>query len=689
VHLLRILLVILAAYACCAVRGEGQTAGPATAATQADPAYAQLDRAYDALRAKQYDAAIAAFERAAVAEPERPSIHKDLAYALLKVGENVRARDQFAEALRLDPGDTHVALEYAFLCYETGQPIVARRTFARLQTTDDTAKGAFENIDRPLREGIARWTEALAKHPDDFSGHEELARLAEQREEVELASQHFEQAWKLRPERRGLLLDLGRTWKALGRGEEANAALLAASRGAEPRVAEQARELLPERYPYVYEFEKALELDPTNTALRRELAYLHMAMGQDDAAAGQCQKVVAASPQDLQATAQLGLLLMKRDEAAAQPLLQRVLAGKDPVLVERVREAQKARQAPQQVLQQRPAETVASNGDPSTSGDSFEAKAMGIKSLEKGYTQDALRYLSVAHENDPADAEVALKLGWTNNMLKRDKEASRWFDEARHSSDIEIATEATQAYRNLRPEVAPFRTTVWFSPMFSTRWHDLFAYSQVKTEVRLPGLAWLHFYTSARFVGDTHGSESFGLGWAPQYLSENAVILGGGLATKTWHGANAWVEAGEAFHFRPAPTDTSTATPDYRGGVSFARSITRRPWFGETNGDMVYVHRFDNDTLVYSQNRVGRALPAAFGGIQFLWNWNVTFDLKREYWANFMETGPGVRFHLPGAPKSMLFSVNALRGQYFIMAGNPHPQVFDDLRVGIWYAFTR
>ena len=185
------------------------------------------------------------------------------------MGENQRARDHFAEAMRLDPGDTHVALEYAFLCYETGQPVAARRTFARVIAAHGAsqeatpgidagtaavavARAAFENIDRPLREGIARWKEALAANPNDYSGHEELAKLAEQRDETELAAEHFERAWRLRPERRGLLLDLGRTWKALGRAEEANAALLAASRGAEPRVAEQARELLPARYPYVY-----------------------------------------------------------------------------------------------------------------------------------------------------------------------------------------------------------------------------------------------------------------------------------------------------------------------------------------------------------------------------------------------------------------------------------------------------
>lgn len=643
-----------------------------------DPAYAFLDRAYDALRAKQYDAAIADFERAIAAVPDRPSIHNDLAYTLLKVGENVRARDHFAEALRLDPTDTHVALEYAFLCYETGQPMIARRTFDRLRASEPAARDAFENIDRPLREGIARWLEALAANPNDYSGHEELARLAERRDEMQLAAEHFEKAWMSRPERRALLLDLGRTWKALGRGEEASAALLAASRGAEPRVAEQARELLPTRYPYVYEFQEALDLDPTNVELRRELAYLHLAMGQDAAAERQFKRVVEAAPRDLQAAAQLGLLLLKMgDDESSQPLLEIVLASDDLFLIERVREAQRARQA----LQQRPPELAQT--------DAAAAKEMGMKSLEKGYTQDALRYLVVAHENNPADFEVLLKLGWTNNILKRDREASRWFDQARKSPDAEIAAEASRAFRNLQPEVERFRTTVWISPLFSTRWHDLFAYSQAKTETRVPGVPWLHLYGSLRFVGDTHSADRFAIGWAPQYLSENSVILGAGIATTPWHGATGWFEAGESFHFRPAPLDTSTATPDYRGGVFFARAFSLHHWFAETNDDFVYVHRFDDDTLVYSQNRVGHALPVSWNSAQFYWNWNVTLDVKREYWANFMETGPGLRFHVPGAPKSMLFSVNGLRGEYFIMNSNPHPRIFNDLRIGVWYAFTR
>ena len=155
--------------------------------------------------------------------------------------------------MRLDPADDHVALEYAFLCYETKQQAVARRVLDRIRNKGNaTAAEGFENVDRPLREGIARWSRAVEMSPDNFSAHEELARLAEQRDELALAAVHYERAWRLRPERRSLLLDLGRVWRSQNRKEDAMSALLAASRSSEPRVAEQARELLPERYPYVF-----------------------------------------------------------------------------------------------------------------------------------------------------------------------------------------------------------------------------------------------------------------------------------------------------------------------------------------------------------------------------------------------------------------------------------------------------
>lgn len=573
-----------------------------------------LNDPYEALRAKDYDQAIARFQQLVAAEPTRADIRKDLGYTLLKIGETVAAREQFAEALKLDPADEHLALEYAFLCYETKEPLEARRIFSRLGGGSQTAAEAFENVDRPLRDGIARWQQALQQDPENFSAHEELARLAEQRDERVLAAEHYELAWHLRPDRRDLLLDLGRVWSD---PERSMAALLAASRGAEPRVAESARALLPDRYPYVYEFERALELDPANDELRRELAYLHLEMG-NRAAADQ----------------QFAIL---PERAPAPP------ASPQPALLDR----------------------------PSPSPD---ARYMAERSLEKGYLLDAARYLRSAHESDPNDFGLILKLGQTYNALKEDREALRWFDIARRSPDPFTAQEATRAFKSLAPTLRRVRTTVWAFPMISTRWRDTFAYAQAKTELRLPGL---RPYLSLRFIGDVRGPIKSLVGLGPQYLSERGVIVAAGLALPTRKGATLWFEAGRAVSYQGGSTQA-----DLRGGLSFAKSVNRRRLFAETTDDALYVSRFNKDTIVYSQNRLGWTLTDS---LQTYWNMNGTADLKREYWANTAETGPGVRWRY----QAVQFSVNFLRGVYLINAGNPYRPNYNDIRIGIWYALTR
>lgn len=574
-----------------------------------------LDDAYQALRAKDYDRAVAGFRDAAAAAPTRADIRKDLGYTLLKIGETVAAREQFSEALRLDPDDQHLALEYAFLCYETKEPTEARRIFARLGNQGSTAAAeAFENVDRPLRDGIARWQQALTQESENFSAHEELAKLAEQRDERALAAEHYEIAWRLRPARRDLLLDLGRV---VTDPERAMAVLLAASRGGEPRVAESARVLMPDRYPYVYEFERALDLDPTNDELRRELAYLHLEMGNRPAA-----------------------------DQHFSVLPERAPAPPD---------------TPQPELLDRPTPSP-------------DARFMAERSLEKGYMLDAARYLRSAYESDPSDYGVALKLAQTYNLLQNDREALRWFDLARKSPDAFTAKEATEAFRNLSPSLRRLRTTVWAFPMISTRWRDTFAYAQAKTELRLPGI---RPYLSLRFIGDVRGPIRSLVGLGPQYLSERSVIVAAGLALPTWKGATVWFEAGRAVSYQGGATQS-----DLRGGLSFAKAVNRRRLFAETTDDALYVSRFNRDTIVYSQNRVGWTLADS---LQVYWNVNGTADVKREYWANTAETGPGVRWRYA----AVQFSVNFLRGVYLLNAGNPYRPNYNDIRIGVWYAFTR
>jgi tetratricopeptide (TPR) repeat protein len=291
----------------------------------------ELTKAYQALAQKDYDSAITLFRKALSQQAGNAGVHKDLAYTLLRAGENADARDEFESALKLNPNDETAGLEYAFLCFETKKQIEARRTFDRLRhrgsaATRATAEQAFQNIDRPLADGIARWKQALARaaNPNElpmFSAHWELAQLAEFRDELPLAAEQYEVCRKLKPRLQELLLHLARVWQQLNRVDDARAALLAASRCRESRTAELALDELGSRYPYPYEFVNAIKLDPQNVGLRRELGFLYLAMHQEREAMEQFERVLAIEPKDELSREQLDGLrgVKKRPQAGVSP----------------------------------------------------------------------------------------------------------------------------------------------------------------------------------------------------------------------------------------------------------------------------------------------------------------------------------------------------------------------------------
>jgi len=217
----------------------------------------------------------------------------------------------------------------------------------------------------------------------------------------------------------------------------------------------------------------------------------------------------------------------------------------------------------------------------------------------------------------------------------------------------------------------------------------------VKTELKLGRLP-LRAYLTARLIGDTH---DLLVERPPQYLSEGSFVFGAGLATDYWHGFMVWGEAGSAARYTGPHNWGPRLGPDYRGGASFNRGFgklidaPRHGWFTETNNDAVFVSRFNNDVVFYSQNRVGMTAPAAMAlghlRTQFYWGAHVSADVRREFWANTLETGPGLRFRWPWMPKSWLMSVSLVRGMYRITEGNPWKRTYTDARIGFWFSGTR
>jgi tetratricopeptide (TPR) repeat protein len=535
----------------------------------------------------------------------------------------------------------------------------------------DTARTAFANVDGELSQAIERWSQAVQTDPGNRSVQLELAGLFEKRAEPAKAAERYLAAWIIpsdeRPEE--ILLRLAASREAAGDAAGALGAWLLASRSADVRIAETARDHLPSRFPYAAEFRKALELDPANSRLRRELAYLLLQVDLREEAMREFEQIVAEDPDDLLAAAQLAdFYLARNNPAEAVQLLEKAVQSPDEGVAGRA--AERLRQVREQ--EARP------------------HRELGEKSLNKSYLQDARRELLRAYEINPADFSIALKLGVVHNLMRQDREAVRWFRIASRSANPEVAGQARQSYRNLQPQFRRITTSVWSLPMFSSRYRDLFNYSQLKTEFRIDALP-VRPYLSLRFSGDVRQRTA---GDTPLFLSENALVAAAGLRTEIHPRLVLWAEAGEAFHYLGnRPPGVPRAGPDYRGGLSWfdSRGATlgggEPGRFVETNVDAVFVSRFDDNTIGYLQLRPGYRLPGR-GALQaqVFWNFNVTADLKRLYWANFVETGPGLRLRVPGVSPPMDLSVSFVRGVHLVNAFNPRRPNYFDLRVSLWYS---
>lgn len=214
-------------------------------AQETGPAHQLAQQAYRWLAANELDAAVDAFTRALAIDPSQAHWRKDFAYALLRTGDRETARDHFERLWREDPADFASALEYAYLCHETRREREAHLAFMELKESPDAktreaAAKAFASIDEPLARNIERWLEAIEKAPGQWSAHEELARLAEKRNDNSLAARHYREAWRLRPAKSELLIDLARVLERQGAASETRKALATAWHFGSPRVREAA-----------------------------------------------------------------------------------------------------------------------------------------------------------------------------------------------------------------------------------------------------------------------------------------------------------------------------------------------------------------------------------------------------------------------------------------------------------------
>ena len=203
-----------------------------------------------------------------------------------------------------------------------------------------------------------------------------------------------------------------------------------------------------------------------------------------------------------------------------------------------------------------------------------------------------------------------LNLGRVYNILHDDKDAIKWFDLASKSPDP------------ASPPKQPALITTWrpSSRSFELRCGSIPSFPAAGTIFWLrPGEDRVETRTASRFT-PTFPCGSMAMSAArpsppatsPQYLSELVSIFALGAATIVLGMAPGWFEAGEAVNLQPTPTfrlddPRLSRRPLLRQGLRPSDEQLQGLVF-ETNDDGVFVSRFQDDMLLYSQNRAGYTL---------------------------------------------------------------------------------
>ncbi len=252
---------------------------------QQDPSWATLDRAYQQLRLKDYDQAIVNFRRALLLNPSRVTVFKDLAYALLKTGETEQAVEAFEAHHKAVPGDYQTIMELGYLYVQVKKEDQALAFFRQAMNSPDAAQAAqarqaFDNVGGPILAEIARWSAAIQQDANNVDARESLADAYVRHGDASNAIAQYHWLRENAPTRYRHLITLSELHAKLAltlagtHPDVARAYALLAMRSPDPRVAAQGRGLFGERYPYLYELELAVQLEPWQQEIAQEVAYL-------------------------------------------------------------------------------------------------------------------------------------------------------------------------------------------------------------------------------------------------------------------------------------------------------------------------------------------------------------------------------------------------------------------------------
>ena len=172
-------------------------------AQTSDPAYQPLERAYQALRDKGYDQAIASFREAVRINPSFPSPRNNLGLALLDQGAVDEAMASFREALQLKPDFPEAHYNLGRALQQQGKLDEAEACCRRALELRPEYIDAYNNLGvvlasaRRFDQAAACLRQALALDPARADAYNNLGTVLKDQDRLEEAAACFRRALEL------------------------------------------------------------------------------------------------------------------------------------------------------------------------------------------------------------------------------------------------------------------------------------------------------------------------------------------------------------------------------------------------------------------------------------------------------------------------------------------------------------
>lgn len=306
-----------------------------------------------------------------------------------------------------------------------------------------------------------------------------------------------------------------------------------------------------------------------------------------------------------------------------------------------------------------------------TPNDAKVWKSLTYLQIRLNKQNEALLSVRKASQLLPQEDQLKLQEAYLLNQLKRDNDALPIFKSLTQSSDIQIATKAQEAVKNLSgPQVKPIFKDIYFAPSYESRYDDFIFPLKMRYGKNLQnGRAQIY-----GFLNLNRDTKSKG-GIRPEIIDENAVTVGVGANYQPWISLpiRAYVEVGGSYDlidrnrdkFRESVVGGVTGYQEWYANPALEQRTVWNDYFTDLYGNVASYSREDYNVIADFRLRSGlNVYRGDLGTVQAYGKLHTLADSKAENYNNLFEYGAGVAWQ-PFNYVPVKLRVERLYGHYF------------------------